>query len=148
MPGPQSPLTVSVVIITAGRRQCLPPCIESLRRQTYHPVEIVVIVGPSQDGTAGYASTLTDAKVYHVDRLNVSHARNEGVRRCGGEIIAFIDDDAVAHPRWLEEIVGVFEREGPTCGGVGGVVINENAPGRPIQALNNTIDDLGMPIEF
>src|SRR3954465_15977772 len=107
MSGPRSPLTVSVVIITAGRRQCLPPCVESLRRQTYRPMEIVVVVGPSQDGTSGYASTLTDAKATYADKLTVAFARNEGVRRAGGEIIAFIDDDAVAHPRWLEELVGV-----------------------------------------
>lgn len=148
MSGSLKPLTVTVVIITAGRRQCLPPCIESLRRQTYRPLEVVVVVGPSKDGSAGYASTLTDAKVYHVDKLNVAYARNEGVRRSGGDIIAFIDDDAVAHPRWLEEMVGVFEREGPSCGGVGGYVVNENGPGRPLQALNNTINDLGEPDEL
>ena len=39
--------TVSVVIATAGRRQCLPNCIASLRRQTYRPLELVVVVGPS-----------------------------------------------------------------------------------------------------
>src|SRR3954447_18925434 len=142
MSGPRSPLTVSVVIITAGRRQCLPPCVESLRRQTYSPLEIVVVVGPSKDESAGYANTLTDAKVYHVDRLNVAYARNEGVRRAGGDIIAFIDDDAVAHPLWLSELVETFEREGPTCGGVGGLVVDENDPGRRVQALNNTINDL------
>ena len=104
---------VSVVIITAGRRQCLPPCVESLRRQSYGPIEIVVVVGPSKDGSAGYASTLTDAKVCHVDKLNVAYARNEGVRRSSGDIIAFIDDDAMAHPRWVAELVEAFEREGP-----------------------------------
>lgn len=147
MSGSLKPLTATVVIITAGRRQCLPPCIESLRRQTYRPLEIVVVVGPSKDGSVGYASTLTDAKVYHVDRLSVAYARNEGVRRSGGDVIAFIDDDAVAHPRWLEEVVGVFEREGASCGGVGGYVVNENGTGRPLQALNNTINDLGEPTE-
>ena len=145
MSGPRSPLTVSVVIITAGRRQCIPPCIESLRRQTYRPLEIVVVPGPSKDGTDNYVRTLTDAKVCPVGKLNVSHARNEGIRRSGGDIIAFIDDDAVAHPRWVAEMVEVFEREGPDCGGVGGYVINENENGRPIQALNNTINDLGEP---
>lgn len=148
MSSPFERLKVSVVIITAGRRQCLPPCIDSLRRQTYSPLEIVVVVGPSKDGSQGYAKTLTDAKVCSVDKLNVAYARNEGVRQAGGEIIAFIDDDAVAHPRWLEELVSVFEREGPRCGGVAGFVINENGPGRPIQAFNNTINDLGEPKEL
>lgn len=146
--GPESPrrLAVSVVIVTAGRRQCLPNCIAALRRQTYRPLELVVVVGPSNDGTHAYAMSLTDAKVAQVDRLNVSFARNTGVRMASGDIIAFIDDDAVATPTWIEELVSVFEAEGPTCGGVAGLIIDENSPGRPVQALNNTIDDIGEPI--
>ena len=139
--------TVSVVIVTAGRRQCLPNCIASLRGQTYRPLELVVVVGPSKDGSYAYASSLTDAKVTRVDRLNVSFARNTGVRLASGDIIAFIDDDVIATPTWLEELVRVFEAEGPTCGGVAGLVVNENGPGRPVQAMNNTINDLGEPIE-
>jgi glycogen synthase len=140
--------TVSVVIATAGRRQCLPSCIASLRRQTYRSLEIVVVVGPSEDGSHSYASSLSDAKVTRVDRLNASFARNTGVRLASGDIIAFIDDDAVATPTWLEELVRVFEAEGPTCGGVAGLVVNENGPGRPVQAMNNTINDLGEPIQI
>ena len=138
--------TVSVVIVTAGRRQCLPNCIASLRRQTYRPLELVVVVGPSKDGSHDYARSLTDAKVTQVDRLNVSFARNTGVRLASGDIIAFIDDDAIATTTWLEELVRVFEAEGPTCGGVAGLIVDENGPGRPVQAINNTIDDIGEPI--
>lgn len=139
--------TVSVVIATVGRRQCLPNCIASLRRQTYRPLELVVVVGPSEDGSHAYASSLGDVKVTRVDRLNASFARNTGLRLASGDIIAFIDDDAIATPTWLEELVRVFEAEGPTCGGVAGLVVNENGPGRPVQAMNNTINDLGEPIE-
>lgn len=139
--------TVSVIIPTAGRRQCLPKCIASLRRQTYRPVELVVVVGPSKDGSHDYVSGLTDVKVTQVDRLNASLARNAGMRLASGDIFAFIDDDAVASPTWLEELVAVFEAEGPTCGGVAGLVVNENGPGRPVQARNNTVNDLGEAIE-
>jgi glycosyltransferase involved in cell wall biosynthesis/GT2 family glycosyltransferase len=131
--------------VTAGRRRCLPKCIASLRRQTYRPLELVIVVGPSDDGSYEYASSLADAKVTRVDRLNVSFARNTGVRLAAGDIVAFIDDDAIATPTWLEELVRVFEAEGSTCGGVAGLVVDENAPGRPVQSMNNTINDLGEP---
>jgi glycogen(starch) synthase len=139
--------TVSVVIATANRRQCLPNCVASLRRQTYRPLELVIVVGPSKDGSYDYALSITDAKITRVDRLNASFARNTGMRLASGEIIAFIDDDAIATPTWLEDLVGVFEAEGPTCGGVAGLVVNENGPGRPVQSMNNTINDLGEAIE-
>jgi glycogen(starch) synthase len=140
-------LTVSVVIPTTGRRQCLPKCIASLRRQTYRPLEVVIVVGPSKDGSYDYVSSLTDMKVTKVDRLNASFARNTGLRLAAGDLIAFIDDDAIATPTWLEELVRVFEAEGPTCGGVAGLVVNENGPGRPVQAMNNTLNDLGETVE-
>lgn len=140
--------SVSVVVVTAGRRQCLPDCVASVRGQTYRPVELVVVVGPSRDGSLDYVSGLTDAKVTRVDRLNVSVARNAGVQLAAGEIVAFIDDDAVASPSWLEELVRVFVAEGPTCGGVGGLVVNENDPRRPVQAMNNTITAEGDPVDW
>ena len=141
-------LRVSVIVVTAGRRQCLPACIDSLQRQTYRPLEIVIVVGPSTDGTIDYVRSLDDVKHCQVDKLNISHARNQGLREASGEIIAFIDDDAVAHPFWVQDLIATFEQEGLDCGGVGGCVINEHAPGRPLQAFNNTIDDLGWPDEI
>jgi len=136
-------LTASVVVVTTGRRRCLPNCIQSLRQQTYRPLELVIVAGPSTDGTHEYVSSLTDAKVTQVDRLNVSFARNAGVALASGDIVAFIDDDAVATPTWLEELVQIYEAEGPSCGGVAGVIIEENGPGRPVQAMNTTVNDLG-----
>src|ERR1700733_1513151 len=97
--------TVSVVIATANRRQHLPKCVASLRRQTYRPLELVIVVGPSKDGSYDYALSITDAKITRVDRLNASFARNTGMRLASGEIIAFIDDDAIATPNWLEDLV-------------------------------------------
>ena len=125
---PQRPL-VSVVIATAGRRQCLPKCIASLRRQTYRPVELVVVVGPSKDGSHDYASSLSDAKVTACRPIKRLFGQERRHALASGDVIAFIDDDAIATPTWLEELVGVFEAEGPICGGVAGLVVDENGPG-------------------
>lgn len=134
---------VSVVICTAGRIRHLPRTVESIRQQTYRPLEIVLVVGPSTDATDQYAATLSDVKVLKVDRLNLSYARNVGIRAAGGEFVAFIDDDAVPAPRWLEETVRLFQEEGPSCGGIGGAVINESARSRPLQFRHGLVSELG-----
>lgn len=139
----KTPPTVSVVICTAGRIRHLPRTIESLRLQTYRPLEIVLVVGPGTDSTEQYAATLTDVKVRKVDRLNLSYARNAGIRAAAGEIVAFIDDDAVPTPKWLEEMVRVFEEEGPRCGATGGAVLNESARSRPLQFRHGLVSELG-----
>jgi glycosyltransferase involved in cell wall biosynthesis len=127
------PLRVSVVICTADRMETLPHALEAVRRQTYRPLEIVIVVGPCTDGTLAFVQTMSDVKVRQVDRLNLSHSRNAGIAAAGGDVIAFVDDDALPSPRWVEQLVRVYEGEGPDCGGVGGVTVNEREPARPLQ---------------
>jgi GT2 family glycosyltransferase len=59
----------------------------------------------------------------------VSNARNAGVGRSSGEIVAFLDDDAVAEPTWLETLQEVYA-ETPAIG-VGGSIEPIWAGGRP-----------------
>lgn len=147
-PALASGATVSIILITAGRMRCLPACIESLRQQTHRPIELVVVVGPSTDGTMEFIAGLPDVKWCAVDHLSTAHARNVGMKLAGGDRIAFIDDDAIASPTWLEELVAAMEEAGPSCGAVGGVVVNENDPFRPIQSRHATIDEFGAPDAF
>lgn len=128
-----SPLRVSVVICTAGRRKTLPATLEALGRQTYPHFEVILAVGPSKDGTLEYAQSLPNVRVTRVDALNMSRSRNVGIRAAAGDIVAFIDDDACADPHWLKDIVNVFEREGPSCAAVGGTTVIESHPTRPLQ---------------
>ncbi len=46
--------------------------------------------------------------VANEEARGLSGARNTGVRHSGGDIIAFLDDDATAHPDWLEILVREF----------------------------------------
>ena len=59
----------------------------------------------------------------------VSDARNAGVAVSRGEVIAFLDDDAVAHETWLREMAGVFDESSVL--GVGGTIDAEWTSGRP-----------------
>ena len=113
-------LFVSVVIVTFNRSSRIDPCLESLDCQTYPKdnFEVIVVDDGSTDDTAHSARNHEGVRVirHEVNRGNPS-ARNTGLKAARGEIIAYIDDDTVADPQWLEYLVQPFETPEVTASG-------------------------------
>ena len=119
-------LTVSVVIPTRNRCNQLARCLHSLAHQERSPDELLVVDNASSDDTAGTVARLqTDFPVRLVREsvVGVATARNRGLREARGEIVAFIDDDAVAEPGWLAAVEGAFLGD-ERIGIVGGSILN------------------------
>ena len=97
---------VSVIIPTYNRVHTLPVSVESVLRQTYHNLEVIVVDDGSTDKTENYVRGLTDSRVRYV-RNTGQHgpaaARNLGVRLARGEYVAFQDSDDEWHPDKLEK---------------------------------------------
>jgi len=53
----------------------------------------------------------------------LSRARNAGLNACNSNVIAYLDDDAIAHPHWLENLASVFASSSPAVGAAGGKVL-------------------------
>lgn len=86
---PDDQHTVSVVIPTLGR-ETLALCQAALAKQTRQPDEVVVVIDQQRRGAAW--------------------ARNEGIARAKGDLIAFADDDGIPLPDWLERLVAALDR--------------------------------------
>lgn len=75
----------------------LPRCVESLRRQTYENLEILLVDDGSTDGTGELCDKLAaeDARirVFHKENGGSSSARNFGIERAGGAYLGFVDSD-------------------------------------------------------
>ena len=140
-PRPAYQPRVSIVINTCNRAAWLDRCLSSLDRQTYSNFEVVVVNGPSTDNTADvlarYGSRVRAGSTPH--RI-LSVSRNEGIALAQGEIVAFLDDDAVPADDWLEKLVGAFAR--PKVGAVGGCTLRMNA--REIEFRNGVLDEEGF----
>lgn len=95
---------ISVVISTLGRRN-IELCLKSILSQTYKNYEIIVISKCPLKNLENISNMGKNLKIEVSPNLGLSQARNKGVALSHGQIIAFIDDDAVASPRWLENIV-------------------------------------------
>lgn len=112
---------ISVVVNTVDRCENLQRTLDGLARQTFRPFEVVVVNGPSSDGTAEML-TRYPARIGTCSEAHVGLSRNVGVRMAAGDVLAFIDDDAVPEPDWLEQLAGAYED--PTVAAAGGPVFD------------------------
>jgi glycosyltransferase involved in cell wall biosynthesis len=101
--------TVSVVICTYNRRDYLARCLDYLQCQSNSNFEVIVVDGPSNDGTKelleGWCGRIKIAKNQH---RNLSVSRNLGIELAQGDIIAFIDDDAIPFDNWIDRILNEY----------------------------------------
>ncbi len=99
-------------------------CLESLINQTYPDIEVVCIVDGNEEYyrmIAEYLSGLVNderVELYLNEKnLGLTESRNRGVKLASGEVVAFIDDDAVAEPNWVEELVKMYADDVVAAGG-------------------------------
>jgi len=104
---------VSVVVVSRGRPRALARCLEGLRQLYHRNFEVVVVADP------GGMEVARDRPIKAVafDEANISVARNLGVAAAAGEIVAFIDDDAVPEPTWLDALTAPFADAGVAATG-------------------------------
>lgn len=101
-----NPPLVSVIVPTYNRREILHRCISSILRQSYTPVQLIVIDDGSTDGTEEFVRSNFGADVLLVPCVHTGHpgrVRNAGLEVAGGEFIAFCDSDDI----WYESKLSV-----------------------------------------
>lgn len=124
-----SEVDLSVVVTTYHRPGDLVECLQSLSCQFDPPEQVIVV----DDGDAEVTrQRLADAGLTDVDHIKgesdgLAAARNRGADAADGDVIAYVDDDAVLPPSWSRELLRTYE-EHPTAAGVGGYVLNYNPP--------------------
>jgi glucosyl-dolichyl phosphate glucuronosyltransferase len=99
--------TVSVLVCayTEERWDDLSEAVASVHAQTAPAREIVIVVDHNPPLLARVRQEMGDVvAIANEESQGLSGARNSGVRACSGEVIAFLDDDAVAAPDWLERL--------------------------------------------
>lgn len=132
--GPSSSqLEASVIVCTYRRTECLETCLRSLANQTlaHDRYEILLVNNhPGNDLSDLVESLRAELFADRPDGLRtimcplkgLSFARNAGIGEARGEVVCFIDDDAVADGDWLEKTLAAF-REDPEAGVVGGHIL-------------------------
>jgi len=105
---------VSVVMPAYNVSRYLGDAIESVRRQTFTDWELLIVDDGSQDDTLEVATRYAtlDPRVIVIHQANggISAARNTGLARAQGIVIAILDSDDVWMPEFLESQLGILER--------------------------------------
>ena len=130
-----TPNDVSVIIcaFTEQRWHDLCDAVESLQRQDSPPREIVVVIDHNPAMLAKAREAFPGVIVVeNAHGQGASGSRNSGVAASSGSLIAFLDDDAVAFPDWVEQCCAAYQADpdGKVLG-VGGHVQSQWADKRP-----------------
>lgn len=105
---------VSVIVVNWNGLAYLPECLESLARQSYAPLEVVVVDNGSTDGSVEYLRTVRDRAVRLVEspaNAGFAGGNNLGIRASKGAYVALINNDAAADPGWVEALVAAAEAD-------------------------------------
>lgn len=115
---------VSAIICTHNRDRYLGLAIDSLLTQDFPAFEIIVVDNASSDRTREVVeSRLNDPRLRYIyeSEIGLSVARNTGANRAKGDILTYLDDDAIASPQWLRTIYAAYQ-ENPRLAIAGGKV--------------------------
>ena len=116
MTAPSEAAAATSVVIAAHTRERagdLSCAVSSAQSQQSPPRQVVVAVDNNADLYEWAHAHLHGATVvHHRGRRGASATRNAGARAADGSFLAFLDDDAVARPGWLEKLVAPLGRPG------------------------------------
>lgn len=131
----------TIAICTYNRIGTLPKTLQSLSglRGPY-TFEVVVVNGPSNDGTDAFLKTRKDIRVFENPEQNLAISRNIAIANARGRYISFIDDDAIPEPDWLTLVLDAFAHD-DGLSAVGGFIRDAN--GIAFQAQYTFCDSFG-----
>lgn len=103
-------MSVIIAAFADDRWGDLVEAVDSVSAQSYPPRETIVVIDHNPRLLSRARAELPGARVLeNAFARGASGARNTGVAASTAEVVAFLDDDACADPRWLEHLVRPFD---------------------------------------
>lgn len=100
---------VSVIVPVYKVEKFLPECVESIRKQTYSNIEIILVDDGSPDNCPQICDTYAQQdcriRVIHKENGGLSDARNAGIDIAKGEYLCFVDSDDHIQPTMIENLL-------------------------------------------
>ena len=97
---------ISVIVPIYNTEKYLVECVESLRKQTYSNIEIILVDDGSTDASIEicdeFAEKDSRVRVFHKKNEGVAVARNFGIQQSNGQYVVIVDSDDVAVDRMIE----------------------------------------------
>ncbi|MBQ9764501.1 MAG: glycosyltransferase family 2 protein [Phascolarctobacterium sp.] len=104
---------VSIVVPIFNDEKYIKECVESILRQSYKNIEVLLINDGSTDSSGEVCERLSKIDnrivVYHNDNKGLSYSRNFGINNCRGKYILPVDSDDYIYNTYVEKAVEVLE---------------------------------------
>ncbi|MBD5462639.1 MAG: glycosyltransferase [Lachnospiraceae bacterium] len=111
----QRPTLISVIVPVYNTYDLLSRCVNSIRRQTYRNLEIILVDDGSTDNSGALAEKMAmedkRVRVFHKENGGSSSARNLGIEKARGDFIGFVDSDDYIEPEMYERLLAVAIEE-------------------------------------
>ena len=105
---------ISVVVPAYGVEEYIEKCLDSILRQTYRSLDIIVVDDGSKDNSGAIADAMARKddriRVFHKENGGLSDARNFGIRKARGKYVTCIDSDDYVDPDYVEYMVRLLRK--------------------------------------
>jgi len=121
-------ISIITTSYTMERLADIKELLDSIHAQTYKNIEVLVVTERSQELTdsigayiarRGYPGMMV---LYNKGERGLSAARNLGMKQASGDILAFVDDDAILLPGWAEETAKTYAEDSSIIGATGPIL--------------------------
>jgi len=108
---------VSIIILTYNSEKYIKDCLQSIFRQTYNNLEIVMVDNNSKDGSVEIAKKILgdceDNQKVILNNKNLGYAggNNIGIKQVQGDYIIILNPDVVLDENFIQKIVDKFETD-------------------------------------
>ena len=107
---------VSIIVPVYNVESYLSPCLESIQRQSWRNLEVLMVDDGSTDGSSAVCADMAVAdprfRLLRQENAGVSAARNAALTLAGGKYLQFVDGDDRIHPQATETLVHAAEAMG------------------------------------
>jgi GT2 family glycosyltransferase len=104
---------VSVVLLNWNGQQVVEECLKSLQKQTYSPLEVIVVDNASTDGSAELVKKGFPEVKLIVNKTNLGFGggNNVGIRASRGKYVMMLNNDTRLDPKCIKELKGSLEKD-------------------------------------
>jgi GT2 family glycosyltransferase len=120
---------VTVVVVNWNGKACLIQCLDALREQSVQGMAVIVVDNGSVDGSVeAVKQQFPEVTLISLtENLGFSAANNLAIRNVQTDYVALLNNDAIAHPLWLETLIDTMRRY-PEAGFAASKMLYQDTP--------------------
>ena len=105
-------MKTSIIILTLNKVDLTKSCIESIRRHTSEPYELIIVDNGSTDDTVEYLQNQKDIRaIYNKKNAGFAKGCNQGAAIATGDALLFLNNDTVVTENWLKNMLNVLNAD-------------------------------------